>query len=365
MNIRLKNNNIMFNEIKRKIKKYLPYDTYMSNKWKKDNPFVDGEFEWGKEFFSDKPFVGILYDIAHEHQYYLNACHDLQINYKVIDIRSSDWINEIVNSECEVFLVWPTIYKPIQKQFWDERLQILTKELKKKIFPTFDLLWLYESKRRTRDWLLVNKLPHPKTDVFFTKEDALAFVSISNFPIVCKTDQGASSSGVFIIKNLSQAKSIVSKAFRRGVLLKNRGINDRHQGYIIFQEYLQDAKEWRMIRVGESYFCRIKGKKGNFHSGSGDIVWGFPPTELLDKTKEVSEMFDVPNINIDYFETMNGKYLINEIHALWGGKVIKDYDLEGRYIWNDDKKKWDFEKGDFFKNRTANLRLEWIKEKWL
>lgn len=355
-----------FATLRVKLKKYLiSYDNYMEKQWKNANPFVGTLDEHNKVFDANKPTVGILYDVAQEHQYYQNACIDLQINYKVIDIRTSDWLVKISESNCDVFLVWPSIYKPIQKQFWDERLQILTVQLKKKIFPTLDLMWLYESKRKTRDWLMVKKLPHPKTKVFFSKAEALEFTEKTSYPIVYKTDQGASASGVYIIHSAQKAKRIVKKAFKRGVLLKNRGINDRHQGYVIFQEFLSNAKEWRMIRVGESYFCRIKGKVGDFHSGSGDIVWGKPPIELLDQTKQISNLFDVPNINIDFFETMDGKFLINEIHALWGGKVVHDPILEGRYLFNESNGKWKFENGDFFQNRSANLRLKWIKKNWL
>lgn len=351
--------------IRSNIKKYI-YDGYMEKQWKNANPYVGTPEEFIKVFDKTKPYLGILYDVAHEHQFYQNACIDLKINYKVIDIRSSDWISNIIDSGCKIFLVWPTIYKPIQKQFWDERLQILTKELHKKIYPTFDMLWLYESKRKTRDWLIVHNLPHPKTDVFFNKKDALSFMNNSQLPIVYKTDQGATASGVIIIRSKTQGLKIVKKAFNKGINLKNRGIYDRHQGYVIFQEYIPNVEEWRMVRVGDSYMCRLKQKVGDFHSGSGDVGWAKPPVELLNMIKKVSEMFEVPNINIDFFESEDGKYTINEIHSLWGGpKKKKTSEFEGRYLWNDIENEWNFEKGYFYTNRTANLKLEWVKENWL
>jgi len=351
--------------IRTNIKKFI-YDSYMEKQWRDRNPYIGTHEEFEKIFDTNKPVIGILYDIAYEHQYYQNACIDLKINYKVIDIRPSNWIAKIKDSGCDIFLVWPTIYKPIQKQFWDERLQILNHELKKKIYPTFDLLWLYESKRKTRDWLLVHNLPHPKTDVFFNKTEALSFIENTNFPIVYKTDQGATASGVIIIRSKTQGLRIVKKAFSKGINLKNRGLYDRHQGYVIFQKYIPNAKEWRMVRVGDSYICRLKHKVGDFHSGSGNVDWAKPSIELLNKTKEISNMFDVPNINIDYFETEQGDYLINEIHSVWGGpKKKKTSEFEGRYLWNEKESNWVFEKGFYYTNRTANLKLEWIKDNWL
>lgn len=120
-----------------------------------------------------------------------------------------------------------------------------------------------------------------------------------------------------------------------------------------------------MIRVGYSYFCRYKIKEGDFHSGSGDIIWAQPPNILLNKTKLISQEFECPNINVDFLETNDGRFLINEIHAQWGGKVLHDPNLEGRYMWNNHTQSWDFEKGNFFKNRCANLKVEWIKDHWL
>jgi hypothetical protein len=332
----------------------------------RENPYVGTEWEVKGTFAGSSHKVGILYDFAQEHQHYIAACHDLKINYIVVDIRKSNWIQELVSSECKVFLVWPTIYKPIHKQFWDERLSTMVLQMGLKVFPSIDLLKLYESKRMSRDWLMINDYPHPATEIFFDKKDALNFAKETNYPIVLKTDQGASSSGVYIIKTKSAAQRWIKIAFGRGIKLKNKGQLDVHRGYVIFQEYLPNCKEWRLIRVGESFFCRLKLKKGDFHSGSGDIVWAKPPRNLLDLTKDISQKFQTPNVNIDYFETEQGDFLINEIHALWGGKVIKDEELEGRYVQNPKESNWSFEKGDFFGRRCAELRLHWlVNNEWI
>jgi hypothetical protein len=356
----------MIGSIKKLLKDLINYDVFMESRWLKSNQFHGTEQEWEYTADAQKPYLGLLYDVAQEHQYYMVACKNMGLNYKVLDIRVSNWINLIKESGCETLMVWPTIYKPIQKQFWDERLRIISEQLKLRLFPSLDLLWLYESKRKSRDWLLSHNYAHPQTEVFFTASEATEFINQTKYPVVLKTDQGASSSGVFIIRSKDQANRMVRKAFKKGIRLKNRGINDRHQGYVLFQEYLPNCEELRIIRVAESYFCRLKKKKGDFHSGSGDIVWAKPPEELLEQTRQISSKFDTPNINVDYFETEDGHFVINEIHALWGGRVIKDENLEGRYLYDENNKSWRFENGDFFGNRCAELRLEWlIKNQWV
>lgn len=357
---------MMINALKRFLKKHFWQDAWIETRWIKANPYHGFKKEWSYQKFTDSPTVGIIYDIAQEHQNYITACLDLKINYRVFDIRADNWKTLIKDSGCDMFLIWPTIYKPIQKTFWDERIWSLTQLLGKKVFPSEDLLWVYESKRRTKEWLEANGYDHPSTRVFFSKKAALSFIEMASFPLVLKTDQGAGSSGVYIIRTKKQAKKWISRAFGSGIKLKNRGMHDVHSGYILFQEYLPNCKEWRIIRVGDSYFCRFKLKKGDFHSGSGDIVWARPPEKLLKLTQEISSHFELPNLNVDFFETEDGRFLVNELHALWGGKVLKDEDLEGRYIHNQSTNKWEFEKGDFFGHRCAELRIKWLLEnQWL
>ncbi len=355
----------MIKQLRRNIKLLLGFDRIQQKIWEKRNPYLNTEYANGYIFEPGAPVIGILTDPGHEYALYIKVCIELKQNYEIIDPSLPDWISTIEKSDAKAFLFWPTIYKPIQKQYWDERMYTVSVHLKKKIFPSLDVLWLYESKRKTLNWLESQKLPHPKTTVFFSRQQAVDFLTNSKLPVVLKTDQGASASGVYIIKSVQEGMSFINKAFKRGIMLKNKGYNDRHSGYIIFQEFLPDCEEWRIVRVGESYFCRFKIRVGEFHSGSGDIIWAKPPQTLLDQTREISEKFSVPNINVDFFKTTDGRFLINEIHALWGGKDIHDEELEGRYLYQQETGEWIFEKGDFFRNRCANLRIEWIRKNWL
>jgi glutathione synthase/RimK-type ligase-like ATP-grasp enzyme len=338
---------------------FIDIDKRRKTQWLANNPYIGTEYENSFNFNSEY-CIGIIKDIAHEHQNYISACVELKISYKVIDLHKNNWIEEVNNSKCDMFMIWPTIFTPIHKQFWDERLYFLTSILKKQIFPSHQELWLYESKRRTRDWLLFNNLPHPKTDIFFDKDEAINFVNHITFPIVLKTDQGAGSKGVYILKSKEEALQKIQLAFKAGISLKRTSRYERHKGYIIFQEYLNECKEWRLIRVGNDFFCRYKIKSGEFHSGSGSIVWAKPPEHLLNSIKEISDKHHFRSINIDYFETTDGRFLINELHALFGGRVLNDEELNGKYNFINNK--WEFIKGDFFRNRCANIRINYAIE---
>jgi glutathione synthase/RimK-type ligase-like ATP-grasp enzyme len=343
--------------MKRLIKSLIDNSERVSKQIEQRSEFVGTDEEWSKDFGNGYQ-IGIIYDHFRQHDYYIRACHDLKVGYRVVDFRKDNWQNEVIESGVESFLIWPSIYLLEHRFFWDTRLRVLTEFLGKRVFPGDLLLWIYESKIRTKEWLTSYNYPMPNTKVFFDKKEALEFVNSSlDFPVVVKTDQAASAAGVYIIRSKKEAIKFVRRAFTWGIGLKNQPLYLRHRGYIIFQEYIQDAKEWRLIKVGESYFCRKKIKIGEFHSGSGSIEWAKPPEELLNLTKKIADTHNFSNINIDFFEDQKGKYYINELHALWGGKELEDKRLEGRYLFDSKTNKWEFQKGDFFRNRCANLRL--------
>ncbi len=344
--------------MKRLIKSLLDNSERVIKKIDQKSEFVGTEEEWSKDFGAGYQ-IGIIYDHLRQHDYYIKACHDLHIGYKVISLHRDDWQEQVLQSGLDRFLIWPSIYLMEHRFFWDTRIRALTEYLGKSVFPSDLPLWIYESKIRTKDWLTSYNYPMPATKVFFDKKEAIHFLdSEPKLPLVVKTDQAASAAGVYILKSVKEVRKYVKKAFTYGIGLKNQPLFLRHRGYIIFQEYIPDAEEWRIIKVGESYFCRKKVKVGEFHSGSGSIEWAEPPEQLLNLTREISLKHNFVSINIDYMEDKLGEYYINEVHALWGGKDLPASDLEGRYLYNEENGTWRFEKGDFFKNRCANLRLQ-------
>ena len=127
------------------------------------------------------------------------------------------------------------------------------------------------------------------------------------------------------------------------------------------QKHVPIAAEWRMVRIGDSFFGHAKGTHGEFHSGSGKVDWSRPPNELLDLLEEVTERGKFRSMNVDIFETTEGDYLVNELQAVFGADFSKDQaqvdGRAGRFI-RSATGEWKFEEGDFARNMCANLRLE-------
>ncbi len=140
--------------------------------------------------------VSIVHDWMLRHVYYEAACLELGVPYDVVDLTTPDWVEKAANDRSNVFFFRPFVMSTLGRALYEERAYFLTNFLKKNLFPNFDALWLYESKRRCANYLQYYSIPHPKTWVFFSRSEALEFVARASFPLVFKTDIGSDAVGV-------------------------------------------------------------------------------------------------------------------------------------------------------------------------
>ncbi len=309
--------------------------------------------------------LGIIKDYMLKHGRFEAACMELGVPYKLIDITSPDWVAAVEDSGCDAFLVWPSHIHSFSKRMFDERLRIMVEDLGKVIFPRLKSLWLYDSKRRVHDWLRIHDFPQPRTWVFFGREAAMAFVEKAHYPLVFKTDLGSSAHGVEIVLAKGRARRLVGLCFGRGYQPERSEHQDRQQGTVMFQQYLPDADEWRVMRVGDSYFGYQKLKEGDFHSGSHLVGWYTPPPELLDLCRRVTDAGPFLSMSLDVFETKDGRFWVNELHPVWGIEEPSEMYVDGRpgrFVYDEATCSWRFEEGVFNQNASCNLRIHALFE---
>lgn len=311
--------------------------------------------------------IGIIEELSQRHHLYIRACREMKVAYRLIDISAPDWKAIVESSGCHGFLVWPTPILSSLKQMYDERIKVMTDVLGVITCPTFDEIWLYESKRRMHDWLDAHGIAHPRTWVFYDRERATSFIESVDYPLVFKTDFGACAQGVTIIYTRKEAQCIVDAAFSKGIKANRSYPSNRQIGNILFQEYVDVAKEWRMVRIGDSFFGHTKEKDGEFHSGSKKVGWLTPPPTHLDFLRQITETGGFRSMGVDVFETLDGRLLANELQTVFGasGSIdqMKVDGVVGRYIFNAHQHQWKFEAGDFARNACANLRVEALLSK--
>ena len=333
---------------------------------------------------------------ANSHKRWEDSCKTANVGYKVVDFTKNDWLEDVLRYEFTCYLTIPSGSISYFKTLYDERLYILHYVLRKKIYPTYDEILIYENKKVLSYWLKANKIPHPQTWVFYRKDEARAFAQKCNLPIVGKSSIGASGSGVHIIKSYSELNSYIDKIFSdKGVLREvgpnfrkgnkvNRFVNvvqhpaaylkkisarykaaiiDPQRWYAIFQEYIKCDYEWRAVRIGDSYFAHKKLGVGGKFSGSTKVGWDGPSEDLLAFVKDVCDKHNFYCQAVDIFEPRKGQFLVNEMQTVFGSENPHQMILDGkpgRYVLKDSK--WVFEGGTFNTNNSYDLRLQHVLE---
>ncbi|MFB6340640.1 RimK family alpha-L-glutamate ligase [Saccharicrinis sp. FJH62] len=328
----------------------------------------------------------------YNHLLWIEACKKNRkiSDFEIIDIFSDNWLENVLRKKYDLFLLRPPGQTERYKRLYDERAYILSNVLKLPVYPSLTEVLIYENKRFLRDWMVSNKIPHPKTHIFYRKTDAHSFIKgDSKVPIVAKTNIGASGNGVEILNNTQDVEAYIEKAFSKGINRKigpkvfkgsliaklkkvftKRGflkkrlkdysdvMQELQRGYVIFQEYIPHEFEWRCVRIGGSFFAHKKLVKNSKASGTLKKNYGSIPETLLNFVKEVTEKNKLYSVAIDIFETKDS-YLVNEIQCFFGQSDPYQMSVDGRpgrYLWTKDK--WEFEEGMFNTNESYDLRLQ-------
>lgn len=317
--------------------------------------------------------LGILKAFSDQHKYYIRACEDLNVEYEIIDIINHNWLELIRKSTCDGFVCRPPSKFQERKSMFDERLYIIDKFLKIPIYPSYDELFIYENKKMMDYWLAINNIKHAKTYVFYDKHDYQEFVQNAQFPLVFKTNIGSTAKGVEIIKNKATALRIGKKIFgshnsklvkgytpqKTGKVFKFQAVGGAQKHFVILQEFIDVVWEWRMVKIGESYFGHKKLLKNDFASGSKLKGWDRPSDELLYLTKDICEKGKFLSMDIDIFETPAGEFYVNELQAIFGQStehLMKIDESPGRFVFANNK--FNFEEGEFNQNQSFNLRVK-------
>ncbi|MBN2821333.1 MAG: hypothetical protein JXP36_20340 [Bacteroidales bacterium] len=320
------------------------------------------------------------------------ACQESdKVDYKIVNVNQLNWLDEIQKFNPDIVLTKPGAVSSLHKQLYDEKLYVLSKLFNFKIFPSPEEVFVYENKRLLSFWLKANNIPHPRTKVFYSYNQALSY-ALSEDKIVAKINIGASGRGVKIMKDEKEKITYLKNAFHgdgvgssfgpnlaKGNFLK-RLINNlknpenlkkrlkiyksvkrqKQSGFVILQEFVPHQFEWRVVRIGDSFFAHKKLLKND--KASGSLLKGYapPPLELLDFVKQVTDTQQFYSQAVDVFESNRG-YLVNEMQCIFGQSDPYQMLIEGkpgRYIFQN--KKWIFEAGDFARNACYDLRLEYI-----
>ena len=312
--------------------------------------------------------VGIVRNAAQYHRHYVAACLEIGVPFEVLDLSGPDWVARVQESACDAFLVWPDAHLASWNTMIKDRITVIESEMDLPVFPTVPEVWLYEDKRRMAYWLQAHSIPHPKTWIFHDAESCEAFIGSCDLPVVFKAVFGAGASGVRIFHERAALRRWVKKVFRKGFVPDGYDRRDRQWGSIVLQEFLPEITEWRLVRIGDSFFGHVKGQKEGMHSGSGVVEWDVPEGRHLDFLESVTDEGGFRSMDVDVFETPDGRLLVNELQTVFGASHSVDQlrvdGVPGRFLRGEGGA-WVFEAGDFARNHCANERVRFVLERWL
>lgn len=256
---------------------------------------------------------------------WIQYCKKNSVCYKVVDCYDSNIISQL--KDCDG-LMWHWDQNDYKASLFARQLTISLETQNFKVFPNANSSWHHDDKLGQKYLLESIGAPLVNSYAFYSRKEALAWLTKTTFPKVFKLRGGAGSVNVRMVETKQQAERLVNKAFSSGfthinrisrlkdrfwVLRRDRSskairgvlsgfarmvfptevekYSTKEKGYIYFQDFIpKNDFDTRLVVIGDRCFgVRRYCRKGDFRaSGSGIKAY---KRELFDQ-KAVSIAFE-------------------------------------------------------------------------
>ncbi len=288
---------------------------------------------------------------------WITYCEQEQIPYKIVDCYKGNIIQQL--EDCTA-LMWHFHHASARATLFAKQLLYSVAASGKKVFPDFNTVWHFDDKVGQKYLLEAIGAPLVPSFVFYTREEALAWITSTSFPKVFKLRSGSSSNNVLLVRSKEQAVSLVNKAFGKGFSQYNAWPNfkerlrkfkhgkaslgnvskgfirlfyttefakvaGRENGYVYFQEFIANNDcDIRIIVVDEKAFAiKRMVRENDFRaSGSGSILYdkALFDLETVKVALDVTRQLNAQCLAYD-FVYKNGNPLIVEISYGYDNKA--------------------------------------------
>ena len=286
--------------------------------------------------------------------YWITYCKEKKISYKIVNCYDSDIVQQL--EDCDA-LMWHHNHANPKDKLFAKQLLYSLETAGKVVFPDQRTTWHFDDKLGQKYLLEAMGLPLIPTFVFYSKKDALEWVSKMNFPYVFKLRGGAASRNVKLIKNRKQARKIIRKAFGKGVrqydpwvgikeairkyrlgntslkevvkalahivypiqLQKSKG---REKGYVYFQKFLPGCKFDIRVQIvkNKAWAMRRLVRDNDFRASGSDLLdydLTKIPVEAIRLSFDIYKQLQVQTLAVDYLVS-DEKLWISEISYGFG-----------------------------------------------
>lgn len=266
---------------------------------------------------------------------WIEYCQQHSIEYKLVNAYQTNIVEQVKG--CDAFM-WHHHHADYRDALFAKQLIYSLESAGIKCYPNSHTTWHFDDKVGQKYLLESVGAPLVPSYVFYTKQEALAWVEKTQFPKVFKLRGGAGSSNVRLVKTKTQAKKIISKAFGSGFSAYNRfgalkeslvkylhgkgtlkevakktlqlftsttygKMHSREKGYVYFQEFIpNNTFDLRVVVIvdkamGEKRYVR----KGDFRaSGSGEFEYVSLPNDVLNVAFNTAKSLKMQSVAFDF-----------------------------------------------------------------
>ncbi len=300
---------------------------------------------------------------------WIEYCKQKGIDYKIVNAYDSDIVEQV--KDCDAFM-WHHSHADYRDVLFAKQLIYSLETKGVRCFPDYHTTWHFDDKVGQKYLLEAIGAPLVPSYVFYTKKEAMDWISKTTFPKVFKLRGGAGAANVMLAHTANEARKLVRKAFGRGFsqfdragylkeryrkwrcgkdsfigVLKGVGrllkvtdfakMRAREKGYVYFQDFIPDNTfDIRVCVVGDKAFAlKRMTRKGDFRaSGSGNIV--YEKTQIDERCVkiafETNKKLRTQSVAYDFVFDNSKQPLIVEISY---GYAVKAYDFCEGY-WTED-----------------------------
>jgi glutathione synthase/RimK-type ligase-like ATP-grasp enzyme len=281
---------------------------------------------------------------------WIDYCKTNRIEYKIVNCYSNAIIEDL--KDCDA-LMWHFSQASSKDILFAKQLMFSLETAGKVVFPDFHTAWHFDDKVGQKYLLESIGAPLVPSYVFYNRQEALEWVEETEFPKVFKLRGGAGSANVRIVKDKTDARELVNKAFGRGFSqydkwgsLKERWyqyrkgkmgvwnvmkgvlrfgrttemarVAGRDRGYIYFQEFIPENDfDIRVVVIdGKAFAIKRMVREGDFRaSGSWNILYEKKHfnDETIRLAFEIAKKLKGTSVALDFIYDREGEPLVVEV----------------------------------------------------
>lgn len=304
---------------------------------------------------------------------WIEYCKKKGIDYKIVNAYDSDIIAQV--ADCDAFM-WHHHHADPRDVLFAKQLLYSLEQSGKRVYPDFHTTWHFDDKVGQKYLFEAIGAPLVPSYTFYTKKEALDWISKTTFPKVFKLRGGAGAANVMLAHTEKDARRLVNRAFGAGFaqfdrtrylkeryrkwregkdtfsgVLKGIGrlfittsyarMHGREKGYAYFQDFIpNNLFDTRVVVIGgdKALVERRYVRKGDFRaSGSGEFEYVKADPAVLEIAFDVAKRLKLQTVAFDFIYD-NETPLIVEMSYGFGTKGISH--CPGYYtsdqLWHDE-----------------------------